>query len=346
MADKKKSSFIKRTWEAIINTALLWPRAILATTTYAGQLLRNLLATDVNGWQSLNYKQSIKNYGKKLSYALSAPITAFSPKLKQKRGKLDKVPGPKERNKDMVRYDYMGRTSGRLGKYAPQLAIDAWLLWSEWLESMLYLDKESPMYTGPWPTITQKLKNFGKSIIMPFEPIFRRSQNKLWLFGGKKKAKAEAKQVEEVKKIEVPKVEEVKKPIESPKPETKKVDEPKKIDQTSDKNTESSASKPSDTPPKTIDEIKKQDKAKSEKKDKDEQDEKFPKRSTLAPKFKDAYRKDYKITLDNNPTKEWIVARVKKAKMWEKPEEIIGNFKKIDPTFAGYMEEEILNKAA
>jgi hypothetical protein len=76
----------------------------------------------------LTYKQAIKNYGKKLSYALSAPVTAFSPALKQKREKLDKVPGPKERNKDMVRYDYMGRTEGRIKKYSPQLAIDAALL--------------------------------------------------------------------------------------------------------------------------------------------------------------------------------------------------------------------------
>lgn len=83
------------------------------------------MATDVNGGQSLKYKQSLKNYGKKLTYALSAPVTAFSPKLKQKRGKLDKVPGPKERSKDMVRYDYYGRTIGRAAKYQPQLAIDA-----------------------------------------------------------------------------------------------------------------------------------------------------------------------------------------------------------------------------
>ena len=222
MADKKKRSLIRKIWESIVNTALLWPRTILATTTFAGQLLRNFLATDVNGWQSLSYKQTIKNYGKKLSYALSAPVTAFSPKLKQKRGPLDKVPGPKERNKDTVRCAYMGMTSGRISKYTAQLAIDAWLLWSEWLESMLYLDKESPMYTGPWPTITQKLKNFGKSIIMPFEPIFRRSQNKLWLFGGKKKAKVEAKKPEENKKVEIPVVE-TKKPEEVKKVEVPKV---------------------------------------------------------------------------------------------------------------------------
>jgi len=225
MAEKKNPSFIKKIGESILNTVALWPRAVLATTTCAGQLLRTLLATDVNGWQSLTYKQTIKNYGKKLTYALSAPVTAFSPALKQKREKLDKVPGPKERNKDMIRYDYMGRTTGRTWKYAPQLAIDAALLWSEWLESMLYLDKESPMYTGPWPTITQKLKNFGKSIVMPFEPIFRRSQNKLWLFGGKKAAKKEEPKKEESKKEEVKK-EETKKE-EGKKPEVKKEEQKK-----------------------------------------------------------------------------------------------------------------------
>lgn len=114
-------------------------------------------------------------------------------------------------------------------------------------------------------------------------------------------------------------------------------------------------SKPEKTPPKTpptpdkpksIDDLKKQYKEEGVQKEKKEQDEKFPQWKTLDPKFKVAYRKDYDKTLKNNPTKEWIVARGKEAKLWEKPEEIIGNFKKIDPTFAGYMEEEILDKAA
>jgi hypothetical protein len=61
--------------------------------------------------------------------------------------------------------------------------------------------------------------------------------------------------------------------------------------------------------------------------------------------FKKHYKKEYNKLLKDNPTKEWIIARGKEAKMWEKPEEIIENFKKKDPTWAGYMEE-ILKKAA
>jgi hypothetical protein len=87
--------------------------------------LRNFLATDVNGGKSLKYKESIKNWSKKITYTLAAPVTAWNQKRKQKRTKLDTVPGPKERNKDMVRYDYMGRTNGRIAKYTPQVAIDA-----------------------------------------------------------------------------------------------------------------------------------------------------------------------------------------------------------------------------
>ncbi|MEI7558869.1 MAG: hypothetical protein WCJ45_09150 [bacterium] len=97
----------------------------MATTTAAGNLLRTFLATDKNGGQSLKYSEAIKDRRNKLTYALSAPVTAFNPKWKQKREKLAKAPGPKEWNKDMVRYDYVGRTSGRTAKYTPQLAIDA-----------------------------------------------------------------------------------------------------------------------------------------------------------------------------------------------------------------------------
>lgn len=230
MAEAKKKSLIGKLWESVINAAVLGPRAILATTTCAGQLLRNFLATDVNWGQSLKYNQSIKNRGKKLTYALSAPVTAFSPKLKQKRGKLDKVPGPKERSKDMIRYDYAWRTMGRGLKYESQIGIDAWLLWSEGIESMLYLDKTSPMYVGPWPTIKQKGKNLLKSFVMPLEPLYRRSQNKLWLFGGKKKAKektSEEKKPEE-KKPEVKK-EEVKKEAIVPQSGEPKVEAKKEV---------------------------------------------------------------------------------------------------------------------
>jgi len=166
---------------------------------------------------------------------------------------------------------------------------------------------------------------------------------------------AEAKKSEEAKKVEAPKVED-KKPIEPKKEEPKKeepkkeeikkVEEPKKIDETSDKKKDSPASKPSDTPPKTIDEIKKNDAAKSEKKEKDEQNQKFPKWETLDDKFKKEYRMQYLTMIKNKPTKEWIVARGKEAKMWDTPEEILKNFKEKDPTFVWYVESEILNKAA
>lgn len=195
MADEKKQPwFFRKLWESVLNTVTLGPRALLATTTCAGQLLRNFLATDVNGGQSLKYKQAVKNRWKKLTYALSAPVTAFKPKRKEKRKPLDKVPGPKERSQDMIRADYVGRASLRWAKYLPQLGIDSSLLASEWVESLFYRDKKSPMYTGPWPTIKQKIKNVAKSIIMPLEPAYRRSQNKLWLFGGKKKKSEEKKE--------------------------------------------------------------------------------------------------------------------------------------------------------
>ena len=355
-----KKTIIGKLWESIINTAVLWPRALLATTTCAGQLLRNFLATDVNGWKSLKYKQSLKNWGKKLTYALSAPVTARSPKLKQKRNKLDTVPGPKERNKDMIRYDYMWRTTGRVAKYAPQLAIDAWLLWSEWLESMLYLDKESPMYTGPLPTITQKIKNFWKSLIMPFEPIFRWSQNKLWLFGGKKKVeekkpqvKAEEKKVEEKKpevKAEEKKVEEKKPEIKTeikpePKAEVKKHDT-KPIEE---KKLESKPDKPVSTPntekPKSIDEVK--EKSKEEAKEKDKTEKTNREWKNLEPKFKVEYGKEFKKMLKGKPTKEWVIERGKTNKIWENPEEIITKLKEENNIeFASYIENEILNKAA
>lgn len=383
MAEKKKPSFIKKLGESLLNTVALTPRALLATTTCAGQLLRTLLATDVNGWQSLPYKQTIKNYGKKLTYALSAPVTAFSPALKQKREKLDKVPGPKERNKDMVRYDYMGRTSGRVWKYSPQLAIDATLLWSEWLESMLYLDKESPMYTGPWPTITQKLKNFGKSIVMPFEPIFRRSQNKLWLFGGKKAAKKEETKKEEPKKEEqkkpeiVPKPEakpvEVKKdkPVENPHSESdvfqKKIKEKddKFVDKEladrgyesggklSEKESESKWEKPEsktkkDTSKSWNDKPKNIDDIKNQQKaesvSKSNAEIEAKKRKNLSKEDKGLYKKDFENILGNDLTERGVLAWAKKHNKGNDLEQILKTLDKENVTFATFIDDEILAK--
>jgi hypothetical protein len=56
--------------------------------------------------------------------------------------------------------------------------------------------------------------------------------------------------------------------------------------------------------------------------------------------------KEYTKLLDDAPSKEWIVQRWKKEKKGENVEEIITTVKKENPTFAGYMEDEILNKAA
>lgn len=328
MAEAKKKSFIGKVWESIVNTAVLWPRALLATTTCAGQLLRNFLATDVNGGQSLKYKDSVKNRGKKLTYALSAPVTAFSPKLKQKRGKLDKVPGPKERNKDMVRYDYTWRTIGRGAKYEAQIGLDAWLLGSEWIESMLYLDKESPMYVGPWPTIKQKGKNLLKSFVMPLEPLYRRSQNKLWFFGGKKKAKEkEEKKPETKKEIAKP---EVKK--EEKKPESKpEISAPKKEIASSEK-------------PKTMDELKQQHKLESEKKSVEETKRTLGDWKTMDEKFKKEYIKDYENVFGWTVTEESILERGKKNKKWENMEQLLITLKKENPVMAGFIEDEILAK--
>ncbi len=182
----------------------------------------------------------------------------------------------------------------------------------------------------------------------------------------------------EAKKVETPKVEESKKekPVENPHIESdvfqKKIQE--KDDAFLDKELAdrwfgpggklSKDSKPESKPgnpapkeekptkeaapekkPSSIQDVKEEDKKKSEKADKEEQEKNFPEWKTLPDKFKIEYKKEYDKTLKNNPTPQWIIARGKEAKMWDKPEEIIKKFKEKDPTFAGYMEE-IFNKAA
>lgn len=375
MADeKKKKWFFRKLWESVANTVVLAPRALLATTTCAGQLLRNFLATDVNGGQSLKYKQSLKNYGKKLTYTLSAPVTAFSPKLKQKRGKLDKVPGPKERSKDMVRYDYYGRTIGRAAKYQPQLAIDAWLLWSEGIESMLYLDKESPMYTGPWPTIKQKGKNLFKSVVMPLEPLYRWSQNKLGRFGGKKKS--ESKSAEKSEKKEEPKKQEESKPIvkqeeKKPDEQSKKIEKSKENPHTESEKFEKAikekdnafvdkeleergyptwgalndTKKWSDTTKlKSIDELK--NKQKAETQAKINADVEAKKWKNLSKEDKEKYKKDFEKLLENNITEDGVLTRAKKNKKGTNMEQVLKTLDKENPTFATFIDDEILAKKA
>lgn len=263
---------------------------------------------------------------------------------------------------------------------------------------MLYLDKESPMYTGPWPTIKQKFKNLWKSIIMPFEPIFRRSQNKLWIFGGRKKTEKSEKKPEEKKPEEKkPEVKPEEKKIEAGPIETKPVEVKKSNDKApeaqnpergsaermkkmeaegndaevdkylaerwkpagaefwSDKKTidgvnakqkaeaEEKKAKEDWDKPKTIDGIKKEQKEESAKKDQEERNKNFPKRSELDDKFKKKYKEEYDAIL-KKPNREWVIARWKEAKLWTEPEEIVKNLQEKDPTFAGYIEDEILNK--
>jgi len=165
-----------------------------------------------------------------------------------------------------------------------------------------------------------------------------------------KKTDAESKPIE-VKKEEKPI--EVKKPIEAKKPdaeskpiEVKKEEKPIEVKKS---DAEPKLSKPASTPidkPKSIADLKKNNTEETEQKEKKEKNENFPKRSSLDPTFKKKYKIDYTKKLKGNLTKEWIVARGKEAKLWTNAEEIVENFKKIDPTFAGYMEEEILKLAA
>lgn len=82
------------------------------------------MTTNINNNQNLKYKQSLKNYNKKLTYTLSTPVTTFSPKLKQKQNKLNKIPNPKKQNKDIIQYDYYKKTINRTAKYQPQLTIN------------------------------------------------------------------------------------------------------------------------------------------------------------------------------------------------------------------------------
>jgi len=151
---------------------------------------------------------------------------------------------------------------------------------------------------------------------------------------------AETKEPEETKKVETPVVE-AKKP-EEPKNESKSESKSETPAPKEEKPTKEAAP---EKKPSSIQDVKEEDKKKSEKKEKEEKEKNFPEWKTLPDKFKIEYKKEYDKTLKNNPTPQWIVARGKEAKMWDKPEEIIKNFKEKDPTFAGYMEE-ISNKAA
>lgn len=167
----------------------------------------------------------------------------------------------------------------------------------------------------------------------------------------KKEDKIQSKPVEEKKEEKLVEAKKEEKPIEEKKShEEKKANPEDKKDKKIEKKSESewkpntAVSKPTGTH-KSIDDIKKNDKEKSEKKDKDEQEKKFPERKNLDWKEKVEYKKECEKKLKGNLSKEWIIARGKEAKMWDSPEEIIKNLKEKDPTFAGYMEEEILAKA-
>ncbi len=98
--------------------------------------------------------------------------------------------------------------------------------------------------------------------------------------------------------------------------------------------------------PKSIDEIEKKRKEEWEKKDEAEQKKNYPERKSLDPKFKIQYKKDYEKQLGDAPNKAKVIERWKKWKKWENIDEILTTVKKENPTMAGYIEEEILNKAA
>jgi len=168
-----------------------------------------------------------------------------------------------------------------------------------------------------------------------------------WSSSGEKpeEPKKEEKKPEETKKeIKPESKKDEPKPVEAKK-EIKP--EPKKPDQPSDK-------KPDSTPPSkpvspsenpgTIKDIEKQRKEESEKKDAAENNKR--QRKNLDPKFKVQYGKEFKKMLNNKPTKEWVIERGEKNNKWENIEEIMTTIKKEYPEFAGYIEDEVLKKAA
>lgn len=183
-----------------------------------------------------------------------------------------------------------------------------------------------------WDTRVNKIKNFG----------FLGS--KWWASNSaesnKSKAESPKNEDKKIEKVE-PKVEEKKigKPVESVKKEEKKAE---------DKKPEKTETKPGpklDTSdkPTSLDELKKKHKEESEAKDKKE--ESARERKNLDPKFQAQYKKEFTTMLNSKMTKEGVLERWKKNKKWETIEEIVTTLRKDDyPEFAGYIEDEMLDK--
>ncbi|MCX6825585.1 MAG: hypothetical protein NTY80_05225 [candidate division SR1 bacterium] len=160
-------------------------------------------------------------------------------------------------------------------------------------------------------------------------------------FLSSKKGSSEEKKVEEKKPEKKPEVKKEEKKEEK-KPEAKKVEEKKpeapKVEEKKPENKAPEAKKTEEAP-KSIEDIKNKSAEEAKEKDKAEQEKAFPEWKSLDKETKVELKKEYDKVLKNKINKRGIIARGKEAKMGNTPEEIMGNFKKIDPTFVGYMEE-------
>ena len=56
------------------------------------------------------------------------------------------------------------------------------------------------------------------------------------------------------------------------------------------------------------------------------------------------HEKEFKQILNNDITKEWIIQRAKKNNKWKTIDQILETVKKENPAFAGYIQEEIIEK--
>ncbi len=192
------------------------------------------------------------------------------------------------------------------------------------------------------PTETVKKEEKPKDEKQVKEPVKETKPEEV-----KKEAKPiEAKKVDEGKENLPKKSEEVKK-ISEEKKENKEDKKGKKIEKKpeAESPSKSPASKPSEKE-KSTDDIKKNDKDPAERKDKEDKEKRFPERKNLDRREKAKYEKEYKEMLKDDMSETWIIERWKKAKKWETLPEIISTVKKENPTYAGYLEDEILNKVA
>ncbi len=143
----------------------------------------------------------------------------------------------------------------------------------------------------------------------------------------KSESKTESTPVEE-KKVE-----------EENKGRSSKIEEKKSESKPEAKQVEKSESKSS-----SIDELKQKYSEEAEAKDFAEAEKQ--ERKSLDRKEKAKQEKEFRKLLNNDMSEEWIIERAKKNKKGEHMEEILAIVKKESPTFAGYIEDEILTKKA